>query len=108
MDYVKCGSCKEYFHERYTSLVSASKFFLPIVYICDFCSLGKQFSACDSCGWLHFSMDVSYSESDDCMICDDCCDIFGYETVKSKKRNDKQRNIDIMAFQNLVIEVDDG
>lgn len=101
----KCFFCKEFFHSRFLNLVSVSKFFKPLVYICDFCTLEKQFSVCESCGTTYFGMNVSWCENENCMICDDCCDAYGWETVKSKKNNDIKRKNIIEKFKSLTIEV---
>lgn len=104
MDIVKCFFCKEFFHDHHACLVSASKFFSPIVYICDFCSLKKTFRACDSCNTVYFAFNVSWSVDEECFICDDCSEVYGYETLKSKKNREKKRNTTIETFKQLSIE----
>lgn len=110
MDIVKCFFCKEFFHEDHASRVSVSKFFSPMVYICDFCSLSKDFRACDCCNTMYFAMNVSWCEEENCFICDDCCETFGYETVKSKKIRESKRNNTIVEFKKLSFKdmVDEG
>lgn len=101
----RCYICKEHYHERFLNLVSVSKFFKPLVYICDFCTLEKQFSSCGSCGMVYFRMNVSWYPEEEIMVCDDCSEEFGWETLKSKKRNEIKRKKSIADFQKLDIEV---
>lgn len=101
----RCYICKDYFHDKFLNLISVSKFFKPIVYICDFCTLEKQFSSCQSCGTVYYGMNVSYYAEEDIMVCDDCVDAYGWETVKSKKHSEMKRNKSIEKFKSLMIEV---
>lgn len=101
----KCYICKEYYHDKFLNLISVSKFFKPMVYICDFCTLEKQFSSCQSCGMVYFRMNISWCPEEEVLVCDDCSELYGWETLKSKKHDEIKRNKSIDKFKRLLIEV---
>lgn len=108
MEVHRCLFCQDYFHKKYINRIAANKFFQTVVYICDFCSLNKEFRHCDSCSQVYYAMNVSYSPSEDCMICDDCNIAFGYDTLKSQNIREKERKHTISAFKDLEVGDLDG